>query len=93
MELINPLDECVRAICAACNFCHHWIMEGLERGRIKRRIENLSILEKYIIMLLGVNQAEPIPDLLHLKAELLLCAKIDPELQKYLDEHGGIKLP
>lgn len=87
---LNPLDEGARAICAFCNWSHRWVIEGLERMRIARRVKNLSILDKYIIMLLGVDD-KPIPDLLHLKAELFVMARVDPELQKYLDEHGGIK--
>ena len=77
-----------------CNWARFWFMEGLERRRIRRRMkrEEVSILDKYIIMLLGVDD-KPIPSLTHLKGMLILCAKIDPELQKYLDEHGGIKLP
>jgi len=89
---MNLLDEGMRLICAFCNWAHHWFMEGLERRRMKRRIKNLSILDKYIIMLLAVDDG-PIPSLTHLKGELIMCAKLDPELQKYLDEHGGIKLP
>ena len=69
----------------------------LVRGRVGEekdtsKDEEISILDKYIIMLLGVDD-KPIPSLTHLKGMLILCAKIDPELQKYLDEHGGIKLP
>ena len=89
---INPLDDGIRVIYSVCNFMHKWAMIGLERRRMKRRIKNLSILDKYIIMLLAVDD-RPIPSLTHLKGELIICAKIDPELQKYLDEHGGIKIP
>lgn len=53
--------------------------------------EELSILEKDIILILNGNNREPV-DMLHLKAMLYLLAKIDPELQKYIDDHGGIHI-
>lgn len=50
----------------------------------------ISVLEKYIILLLGVDDT-PV-DLLHMRAMLFMLAKVDPELQAYIDEHGGIRI-
>ena len=52
-------------------------------------IENLNILQKYIILLLGADGSKPIPSFEHLEHMIFLCAKLEPELQEFLDRHSS----
>ena len=52
-------------------------------------VENLNVLQKYIILLLGADDSRPIPSFEHLEHMIFLCAKNDPELQEFLDRHSS----